>query len=187
MVPIEDIDAALAQRLRIEREARGWSMADVAARSGVSKAMVSKIERGETSASAALLAKLAAAFDLTLAGLLLRLEQRRGRVSRAGDRPRWTDPETGYQRIQVLALAEHPIEIVEIELPAGRRVAFPASTYAFIRQAVWVRDGVLTVSEGPDHYRLQPGDCLAFGLPSDVTLANETARPCSYAVVLCRQ
>ena len=162
-------------------------MADVAQRSGVSKAMVSKIERAETSASAALLARLAAAFDLTLAGLLLRLEQQHGRVSRAADQSRWTDPKTGYQRTQVLALADHPIEIVGIELPAGKSVEFPASTYAFIRQAIWVRVGELTVSEGQEQHLLGPGDCLAFGLPADVTLANETNASCSYVVVLHRQ
>lgn len=182
-----DLDTALARRLRIEREARSWSLADLAQRSGVSKAMVSKIERAETSASAALLARLAAAFDLTLAGLLLRLEQQGGRVSRAADQPRWTDPETGYRRTQVLALSDHPIEIVDVELPAGKSVSFPASTYAFIRQAIWVLGGELSVSEGSERHLLGPGDCLAFGLPADVTLANETGASCSYIVVLQRQ
>ena len=49
MSTIFDTDAALAARLRRERESRGWSLADLAARSGVSRAMVSKIERGEAS------------------------------------------------------------------------------------------------------------------------------------------
>ncbi len=184
---ILDFDGALARRLHLEREARGWSQADLAERSGVSKAMVSKIERGETSPTAALLARLAAAFGLTLAGLLLRLELQSGRVSRAADQPRWTDPETGYVRKQVLALPDHPIEIAEIELPAGKRVSFSAATYVFIRQVVWVQEGELTVIEGHERHLLSPGDCLAFGPPSDSVLANEGNKPCRYVVALQRR
>jgi len=182
-----DIDAALAKRLRLEREARGWSLADVAQRSGVSKAMLSKIERGETSPTAALLVRLSTAFGLTLAGLLVRAEQPAGRVSRAASQPRWTDPETGYVRRQLLAMPDHPVELAEIDLPAGKRVGFPASAYAMIRQAIWVRDGALTVVEGDERHVLDAGDCLAFGAPADVILANETDRPCRYVVVIDRR
>lgn len=182
-----DIDAILARRIRLEREARGWSLAEVAQRSGVSKAMVSKIERGETSPTAALLARLAAAFDLTLAGLLVRVEQSAGRVSRAADQPIWRDPETGYVRRQVLALPDHPIELIEIELPAGKRVSLSASTYAFTREAVWVQAGALTVVEGDERHLLGPGDCLAFGPPCDVVLANEADSLCRYVVALHRR
>jgi len=182
-----DIDAALAKRLRLEREARGWSLADVAQRSGVSKAMLSKIERGETSPTAALLVRLSTAFGLTLAGLLVRAEQPAGRVSRAASQPRWTDPETGYVRRQMLAMPDHPVELAEIDLPAGKRVSFPASAYAMIRQAIWVRDGALTVVEGDERHVLDAGDCLAFGAPADVVLANETDRSCRYVVVIDRR
>lgn len=187
MSNILDIDSALALRLRREREARGWSQADVAQRSGVSKAMISKIERGETSPTASLLARLSVPFGLTLAGLLSRLDNPAGRVSRAADQPRWTDPETGYVRKQVLAVPDHPVELAEIELPAGRQVNFDASAYAFIRQVVWVQSGELTVIEGDERHLLSPGDCLAFGPPTDVVLANDGDQPCRYVVALQRR
>jgi transcriptional regulator with XRE-family HTH domain len=187
VVDISDIDASLARRLRLEREARGWSLAEVAERSGVSKAMISKIERAEVSATAALLVRLSSAFGLTLAGLLVRAEEQSGRLSRAADQPSWTDPETGYIRKQVLALPSHPIELAEIELPAGRRVNFPAHSFALIRQAVWVRSGSLVITEGEERHSLNPGDCLAFGAPSDVTFANEAKTSCRYVVALYRQ
>jgi len=182
-----DIDSALARRLRMEREARGWSQCDLARRSGVSKAMISKIEREETSPTAVLLARISAAFGLTLAGLLVRMDLQAGRVSRAADQPTWTDPETGYSRRQVLAVPDHPIELAEIELPAGQRVNFPASTFAFIRQAIWVQTGKLIVIEGDARHVLGPGDCIAFGLPADTTLANDGGKPCRYVVALQRR
>ena len=165
---------------------RGWSLAEVAERSGVSKATISKIEREEVSPTAVILVRLAGAFDLTLAGLLLRAEGGGERLSRAADQPAWRDPETGYRRQQVFCRPDHPLEITQIELPAGQRVVFPASSYAHIRQAVWVQTGELAILEGGDRHVLRAGDCLGFGPPSEVTLANETAAPCTYLVVLAR-
>lgn len=183
---VDDTGARIARRLRLERDARGWSLADLAERSGVSKATISKIEREETSPTAVILVRLAGAFDLTLAGLLLRAENAGELVSRAADQPVWRDPDTGYRRKQVFNRPDHPLEIVHVELPAGRRVVFPAASYARIRQAVWVQAGGLVILEGGERHVLGTGDCLGFGLPSEVTLANETAEPCIYLVVLAR-
>ena len=183
---VDDSGARIARRLRLEREARGWSLADLAARSGVAKATISKIEREEASPTAVVLVRLAGAFDLTLAGLLLRAEGEGQRLSRAATQPTWRDPETGYLRTQVFCRPDHPLEIVQVALPAGQRVVLPASSYAHIRQAVWVQAGELVIVEGGERHLLGAGDCLGFGPPSEVTFANETAEPCAYLVVLAR-
>src|ERR1700689_2070087 len=149
---VDEAGARIARRLRLERDARGWSQADLAERAGVSKATISKIER----------------------------------VSRFADQPLWRDPETGYLRRQVFSRPDHPLEIVEVEMPAGKRVTLPASSYAHIRQAVWVRTGELVIVEGGERHRLMAGDCLGFGPPCETTLANESAAPCVYVVVLAR-
>jgi transcriptional regulator with XRE-family HTH domain len=183
---IDDTGLRIARRLRLERDARGWSLADLAERSGVSKATISKIERDEMSPTAVLLVRLAAAFGLTLAGLLLRAEGERDRLSRVADQPVWRDPDTGYLRKQVFSRPDHPLEIAQIELPAGQRVAFPAASYAHIRQVVWVQSGKLVIEEGGERHVLGTGDCLGFGPPSEVILANETAASCRYVVLLAR-
>jgi transcriptional regulator with XRE-family HTH domain len=175
----------IAARLRLERDGRGWSLADLAERSGVSKATISKIERDEVSPTAVVLVRLAGAFDLTLAGLLLRAEGQ-GRLARASEQPLWRDPKTGYLRKQVFSRPDHPLEVIEVELPAKQQVVLPASSYAHIRQAVWVRSGNLVISEAGERHLLGPGDCLGFGPPSEVTFANETSAPCAYVVVLAR-
>jgi transcriptional regulator with XRE-family HTH domain len=183
---IDETGARLARRLRLERDTRGWSLADLAERSGVAKATISKIERGEVSPTAVILLRLAGAFDLTLAGLLLRAEGEGQRLSRAAEQPVWRDPETGYLRKQVFCRPDHPLELVQVELPAGRRVVLPASSYAHIRQVVWVQSGELVILEGGEQHLLRAGDCLGFGPPSEVTLANETLAPCAYLVALAR-
>jgi transcriptional regulator with XRE-family HTH domain len=183
---IDDTGPRIARRIRLERTARGWSLADLAESSRVAKATISKIEREEISPTAVTLVRLAAAFDLTLAGLLVRAEGSGDRLSRAVDQPLGRDPKTGYLRKQVFNNPDHPVEIVQADLPAGRQVVLPPSSYAHIRQVVWVLAGNLVILEGSERYALSAGDCLGFGPPSEVTLANETASTCTYLVVLAR-
>ena len=183
---IDELSNRLALRLRLERDSRGWSLADLAGRSGVSKATISKIERAEVSPTAVVLVRLASAFDLTLAGLMLRAEGQGERLSRASEQPVWRDPETGYLRKQVFNRPDHPLEIIRMELPPRQRVTLPASSYARNRQAVWVQAGALVIIEAGERHLLGTGDCLGLGSPAEVTFANETASPCTYGVFLAR-
>src|SRR6266849_6560931 len=183
---LDNTAARIAGRLRLESESRGWSLADLAERSGVSKATISKIERAEVSPTAVVLVRLAGAFDLTLAGLMLRAEGQGERLSRAADQPAWRDPETGYVRKQVFGRPDHPVEIIRVELPPHQRVTLPASSYAHIRQLVWVQTGSLVITEAGSRHVLDAGDCLGFGPPAETTFANETNAPCVYVVALAR-
>ena len=117
---VDSIDTTVAARIRGERASRRWSLDDLAERAGVSKAMISKIERGETSPTAALLGRLSAAFGITLSAFFADTAQHRGPVRRA-EQPVWRDPATGYIRRQVAASPTIPVEMTEVELPARRR------------------------------------------------------------------
>jgi len=183
---VDDLSHRLAHRLRLERDSRGWSLAGLAERSGVSKAAISKIERAEVSPTAVVLVRLASAFDLTLAGLMLRAESQGERLSRAGEQPIWRDPQTGYIRKQIFGRPDHPVEIVRVELPPRQRVTLPASSYVHIRQLVWVQTGSLVITEAGQRHVLGAGDCLGFGPPAETTFANETNAPCIYVVALAR-
>jgi hypothetical protein len=105
---------------------------------------------------------------------------------RAADQPVWRDPETGYLRKQIFGRPDHPVEIVRVELPAGQRVTLPASSYANIRQVVWVQKGNLIITEAGVRHVLGAGDCLGFGSPSETTFANEASTTCIYLVALAR-
>ena len=182
-----EAEARIARRIRFERDARNWSLSDLAERAGVAKATISKIEREEMSPTAVTLLKLATAFDLTLAGLLLRAEGAGERISRAAEQPLWRDPESGYLRRQIFSRPDFPLELVVVEMPAGQSVTLPAASYARVRQLLMVQSGALVLSEaGGVRHELGAGDCLAFGPPGDVTFANETAGPCTYLVFLMR-
>jgi transcriptional regulator with XRE-family HTH domain len=188
----EPLDALLAARLKREREARGWSIATLAEASGVSRAMISKIERAEASPTAALLGRLSGAFGLTLSTLLARAEAdgSGGRVSRAAEQIVWTDPETGYVRRSISPPGADP-ELVQIELPPGATVAYPASAYAFLRgQCVWVLGGRVALREGEGETLLRGGDCLAldFSAPRDRAFGNPSkTQVARYVVALARR
>jgi transcriptional regulator with XRE-family HTH domain len=181
-----DIDLKIAARVRGERTARRWSLDELAERSQVSKAMISKIERAEVSPTAALLGRLSGAYGITLSALLADHEQPRGPVHRA-DQPVWRDPATGYVRRQVSASANIPIELTEVDLPPGASVSFPASSYAFISQVMWVLSGRLSFVEENVTHDLGPGDSYELGAPVDRTFRNDSAEPCRYLVVVLRR
>lgn len=167
--------------------ARGWSLDELAERAAVSKAMISKIERAESSPTAALLGRLSGAFGITLSAFLAEAETPRRGPVRAADQPVWRDPATGYVRRQVAASPNIPIEMTEVELPPGAAVSFPAASYAFIVQIMWVLAGRLTFVEGDVTHDLGPGDCLELGPPTDCAFRNDGAEPCRYLVVVMRR
>jgi transcriptional regulator with XRE-family HTH domain len=184
---VNDPTESLSARIAVERQTRGWSLAELAERSGVSKAMISKIERGEASPTATLLGRLSGAFGLTLSTLLARAEHAGSRLLRAADQPQWQDPASGYVRRQVSPRSDLPLELIRVELPAGASVAFPASSYTFIRQLIWVLKGKLTFVEGEMAHNMEPGDCLLLGPPVDCTFKTRGREPCVYLVVVMRR
>jgi transcriptional regulator with XRE-family HTH domain len=182
-----DPTEAIALRIRTEREARNWSLADLAERSGVSKAMISKIERYEASPTATILGRLSGAFGLQLSTLLALAEQAGQRLSRAATQPVWEDPETGYTRRVVSPLNGAVLELVRVMLPPGTRVSYPPSAFTFQHQQIWVLSGRLVFEEDEVSHVLETGDCLQLGPPVACTFVNETDSRCVYLLGLVRR
>jgi transcriptional regulator with XRE-family HTH domain len=206
MSTIVDAMTAFGKRLRAERLARGWPIERLAAASGVSRAMISKIERGESSPTAVVLGKLSAALELSVsellgpggaggagAGNLTGGETGPagdpapggGVVRRAADAPEWRDPDTGYLRRQV-STPRFPAAVTEVMLPPGARVPYPAGAYAFIAQLVWVLSGQLTLTDGPAVHALAAGDSFELGEPRPREFRNDGTVDCRYIVVVAR-
>lgn len=182
----------IAARVRTERERRRWTLAQLADASGVSRAMINRIERGESSPTAVVLGKLSAAFQLSVSSLLALAESATSdggdaaaKVGRLTDALEWRDPATGYRRRQITGPG-FPAEVAEVRLPPGARVPYPAAAFAFIRQVVWVLEGRLTFHEGDTVHELDAGDTLERGEPAPCVFANNSATECRYAVILTR-
>lgn len=187
---LDGLERRLAERIRTEREKRGWSMADLSARSGVSRAMISKIEREESSPTAALLGRLSAAFDITLSQLLARAEGGEGRLARRAEQECWTDPATGFQRraLTPTVSGAGPLELVWGDLPAEVEIAYPAAAYQMITdQQILVVEGTLRFRQGASLYEMAAGDCLRLGPPEDCVFANPGPGSCRYLVAIVRR
>lgn len=181
-----DIDAQLGARIRVERKNRGWSLSELAERAAISRAMVAKVEAGQSSPTANLLGKLSGAFGLTISALMSRAESGQGRLVRQADQPVWVDPESGYVRRQVSPASGMPFDLVHVTLPAGASVRMPASAYAFLRQLIWVLEGELVFVEGEMRHGMRAGDCLELGPPAECGFANESTEACAYVVAALR-
>src|SRR5438093_12310160 len=81
-----DPTATVGRRVHALRDARGLSLRDLAARSGVSAPMLSQVERGETSPTLATAQRIAAGLDLPLSTLLRLDEQQRVSIVRKTER-----------------------------------------------------------------------------------------------------
>jgi transcriptional regulator with XRE-family HTH domain len=184
-----DTHARLASRLHALRTDRGLTLDQLAQRAGVSRSMISLIERGESSPTAAILDRLAAGLGVTLASLFAdeaRVDA--SPVSRRADQTTWRDPETGYVR-RNLSPPSYPssIELVEVVLPAGTRVAYDSSATmrsVAISQQIWILEGRLDLTIGDDTHSLAKGDCLAMRLDAPIVLRNSTDRATRYLVAL---
>ncbi|WP_230533012.1 helix-turn-helix domain-containing protein [Microvirga roseola] len=182
-----DINAHLAERLRFLRGDRGLTLDGLAERTGVSRSMISLIERGESSPTAAVLDKLAAGLGVTLASLFAERESPAASPhARRADQRIWRDPDTGYLRRNLSAPGfPSPIELVEVILPAGARVAYDTGPRLLdVGQQVWMIEGEIELGVGDDIYRLATGDCLSMRIDLPVLFHNPAEKPARYLVAL---
>jgi transcriptional regulator with XRE-family HTH domain len=183
-----DVNARIARRVRALRDARGLSLEALADRSGVSRSNISLIERSESSPTAAVLDKLAAAFGVTL-GSLFEDAPATGAapspLARAADQAVWTDPASGYVRrnLSPVTASASALQLVHVLFPPGKRVAYD-SVARDIDQQIWMIEGAMEVTVGDERWRLEAGDCLAMRLDQPIVYRNRTRKRARYLVAL---
>lgn len=183
-----EIDTFLADRIRELRRARGFTLDQLAQHSGVSRSMISLIERRETSPTAAVLDRLAAAFGLSLPAFFAAAvpQAEPDPVSRHTQQPVWTDPASGYVRRHLSPTGTvSPIELVEVSFPAGETVVFerPAGQARPSHQ-IWLLEGEMDIALEHGTWRLQRGDCMAMQPGPRITFHNPGSQPARYLLAL---
>jgi transcriptional regulator with XRE-family HTH domain len=184
-----DLNERIAGRIRDLRAECGQSLDGLAARCGVSRSMISLIERGQSSPTAVLLEKLAAGLNVPLASLFDQPGAKPDPVARLSQQSSWRDPQSGYVRRNVSpGGAASPIHIVEVSFPPQARVAYETGAREpSIHQQIWVLEGSITVTVGEDRHRLSAGDCLAHMLDRPLMYYNHTRKTARYAVVIAAE
>jgi transcriptional regulator with XRE-family HTH domain len=156
----------IGARVRALREAMRLSLRDLAERSGVSAPMLSQVERGETSPTLVVAARIAAGLELSLSQLLrldeggtvtvVRARQRRaGASARAGHRYEVLTPARPGQRAE---LSRH-------ELAPGSATGGPGDPPMHepgSRETVLIGEGELVLVCDGTRHELGPGDCVTF-------------------------
>lgn len=184
-----DLNQLIAERVRALRAARGMTLEALAQRSGVSRSMISAIERGEASPTAVLLERLATGLGVALASLFDMPAPHSEPIARRADQQNWRDPASGYVRRNVSpSHVSSPLQLVEVEFPAGARVAYETGARDVrVHQQVWVLEGAIEVTVGAACHQLQTGDCLAFVLDLPTAFHNPTQERARYAVAIVSQ
>ncbi len=181
-----DISQRIAARVRDLRGASGLSLEALAERSGVSRSMISLIERGESSATAVVLEKLAASLGVALAALFEDTQAPASPLAKRKAQPQWRDPASGYLRRNLSPAGfAAPLQLVEVVFPPGARVAYESGVREVpMHQQVWVLEGSIELSVGDERFRLDAGDCLALQLDRPTAYRNPGRRAARYLVAI---
>lgn len=185
-----ELNQRIAERVRQLRNEAGLSLDALASQCGVSRSMLSLIERGESSPTAVLLEKVAHGLGATLADLFQQAPAAPpAPVARAADQAEWTDPGSGYCRRNLTPPGwQAPLQLVAVQFPPGARVAFDTAARApVVHQQVWLQQGQLQITVGAHTHTLAAGDCLAMRLDQPTAFHNPGPDTAHYLVALATQ
>ncbi len=159
------IDRRIAQRLKALRGQRGWSLDELAKRSSVSRATLSRLENAEVSPTAHVLGKLCAAYGLTMSRLMRMVEDRFVPLVQREAQPVWNDPTSGFRRRSLSPPAQTLAgEVLECALDPGMRIAYEAPPRPGLEHHLLLLEGALEITVDGQHHALRPGDCLRYQL-----------------------
>ena len=183
----EIMDDALAGRLLALRQQSGLTLEDVALSSGISRATLSRIERGDNSPTANALGRLCATYNVTMSQLLTEIEDDAPRLIPRADAATWSDPETGFVRTAISPPASgYGIELVWGELPPGATIDYSAPPTPGMEQHIVLFDGALHLRLGDGLHELRRHDCLRMKLHGTVTFHNPGRSHARYLVAIRR-
>lgn len=183
-VPSEASDLALAARLEALRRERGLSLDEAASLTGLSRATISRIERGETSPTANALGRLCGAYGLTMSRLMAAVEETSPRLLRGSQAARWRDPESGYLRTLIAPPnVDYATELALGELPAGAEIHYDGRQAPGREQFFYLLEGALSLDVEGETYRLAPGDCLRHRGVDATRIGNPGAAPARYLII----
>lgn len=159
------VDRRISQRLKALRIDRGWSLDELAGRSGVSRATLSRLENSAISPTTSMLGKLCAAFGMTLSRLMHMAEDGFAPLIRRGAQTLWSDPEISFRRRAVSPPAQSLTgEVIEGEIGPATRIEYDKSPKPGLEHHLVLLEGQLEVTVGGTAHELKAGDCLRYQL-----------------------
>jgi transcriptional regulator with XRE-family HTH domain len=159
------LDSQIAARLRALRAERNWSLEELAKRSDVSRATLSRLENAEVSPTASVLGRLCTAYGTTMSRLMRMVEEEFEPVVRGPAQWVWRDQATDFERRSVsppnAALAG---EVIECRLGAGTRISYPEASKPGLEHHLVMLEGQLSLTVNGMTHEVGAGDCLRYQL-----------------------
>jgi len=161
--PADAVSSHLCRRVKQLRVERGWSLDSLSKACGVSRSMLSQIERNQTNPTLAVMFRIAQAFGMSL-GQLVETPGATSNVDviRAADRAYHyrSDKDCEIRTLSPLHL-EKDVEFYEVQLQAGGSLR-SAPHFAGTREFLTVESGQVRVESGGDAEVLTPGDSASY-------------------------
>jgi transcriptional regulator with XRE-family HTH domain len=161
--PADAVSSHLCRRVKQLRDERGWSLDSLSQACGVSRSMLSQIERNQTNPTLAVMFRIAQAFSMSL-GQLVETPGATSNVDviRASDRAYHyrSDKDCEIRTLSPLHL-EKDVEFYEVTLqPGGALRSSPH--FEGTREFLTVQKGSVRVESADDSEELQPGDSASY-------------------------
>jgi transcriptional regulator with XRE-family HTH domain len=178
------IDGRLQQNLRRLRHQHGLTLDALARRAGVSRAMISKIERGAAVPTATVLGKLSAAFEVGLSQLVGDARPRHPVLLPQTEQAIYRDPESGLERRSLSPLfPDRSVDFVLNTLPAGSRVVFPGH-HQGVEEYLFVSRGQLIVVADGQCHSVGQGSTLFYPGHTVHEFRNDTDQAVEFFIVI---
>lgn len=185
----DDLSRQFGDRVRELRKRGNLTLEELSRQSGVSRAMLSKVERGEKSPTIGVAKRICRALNTSLSFLTGGEEDRRAvAVVRKDQRHVFRDRDTGFERhLLSPPIAGSSVELLLHLLPAGASTGIMPSYPSGTEKYVVVAEGELVVVIGGADQSLKQGDSLYFEANVDHSFENRSKAPCSYYLVIARR
>jgi len=185
----DDLSRQFGDRVRELRKRGNLTLEELSRQSGVSRAMLSKVERGEKSPTIGVAKRICRALNTSLSYLTGGEEDRRAiAIVRKDQRHVFRDRDTGFERhLLSPPIAGSTVELLLHMLPAGTSTGIMPSYPSGTEKYVVVAEGELVVEIGGMDHGLMQGDSLFFEANVDHSFENRSKAPCSYYLVIARR
>jgi transcriptional regulator with XRE-family HTH domain len=184
MADVPDVTTAVARTLQALRADRGWSLDQLAARSGVSKGVLVALEQGRSNPNLATLARIGDAFGVPVTQLVDVGGEPSVRISSAdASRVLWRGPAGGTGTIVGATDPPWAVELWSWEVMPGEEFGGDAHAPA-TREMVWVQDGRLTLTVAGERYTVDPGQSARFPASRPHRYSNEGRQPARFIMVV---
>ena len=171
---IEPLNRYVCERIKTLRRRNGWTLEQLAASSGVSRSMLSQVERGAANPTLAVAFRIAKAFDVSLADLV------EGAMSRPKLEIIRADDETAIfrddEKCRIRTLSplnlEKDVEFYEVQLFPGQSLE-SAAHFSGTREFLTVQKGTICVTSGEETATLRKGDSVQYSADVNHSIKND--------------